>query len=183
MQIVKSDAVGNDAYVEWFVNGKIKQQIGFTPSAFDSQNPYNGRGANEFRKEGNKVTFYWWGSNFSFVDPAITDMVCTKIQVTFDNYGTRDSYIAENYIEEIKFQKLGVQGWRNVPNRYDVDDVVVIDGNDSKVIVNGMDRPGDEVVGTRYFKAEPGVNDVQIVVSDWCEELPDVTAYIREVWQ
>lgn len=182
-QIVKSDSAGNDAYAEYWVNGKIVRQINFQPTIYDEHNPYNGRGANDITKEGDKVTFYWWGSHFSFVDPAIKDMICTKIQVTFDNYDTRQSYVGVNAISELKFTKYGVSGWYDLPNTYEAGDVVVIDGNDSKVFVNGMDRPGDEVIGTRYFKAEPGINDIQIAVSSWCQTLPDVTAYIREVWQ
>lgn len=183
MQIVKSDAVGNSAYAEFFVNGKIKRQIAFTPSYRDDQNPYNSRGANDIRKEGNKVTFYWWGQHFSYVDPEIENLVCTKIQVTFDNYGQRESYVSRNMIREIRFEKMGVDGWRDVPNRYAAGDVVTIDGSSSKVYVNGMHRPDDEVIGTRYFKAEPGINEIKVVVSEWCRTAPAVKAYIREVWQ
>lgn len=183
VQIVKSDAVGNDAYIEYFVNGKIKRQIHFQPTVYDSDNPFNGRGANDIRKEGDKVTFYWWGSHFSFVDPEIADMECAKIQITFDNYGTRESYVTVNAISEIAFQKMNVDGWRDIPNRYRAGDKIVIEGSESKVYVNDMYRPQDEIIGSRYFKIEPGTNEVQVMVSDWCGTAPTVKAYIREVWQ
>lgn len=183
VQIVKSDAVGNDAYIEYFVNGKIKKQIHFQPTVFDSDNPFNGRGANDVLKEGRTVRFYWWGTYFSFTDPEIEDMECAKIQLTFDNYGTRESYVSVNAISEIKFEKMNVDGWKDIPNRYRTGDKVIIDGNESKVYVNDMYRPQDEVIGSRYFKAEPGTNEVQVVVSDWCAAAPTVKAYIREVWQ
>lgn len=183
VQIVKSDSVGNDAYIEYFVNGKIKRQIHFQPTVYDSDNPFNGRGANDIRKEGDKVTFYWWGSHFSFVDPEIADMECAKIQITFDNYGTRESYVTVNAISEIAFQKMNVDGWRDIPNRYRAGDKIVIEGSESKVYVNDMYRPQDEVIGSRYFKIEPGTNEVQVMASNWCETAPAVKAYIREVWQ
>ena len=183
VQIVKADAVGNDAYIEYFVNGKIKKQIHFQPTVFDSDNPFNGRGANDVLKEGSTVRFYWWGTYFSFTDPEIEDMECAKIQLTFDNYGTRESYVSVNAIGEIKFEKMNVDGWKDIPNRYRTGDKVIIDGSESKVYVNSMYRPQDEVIGSRYFKAEPGTNEVQVVVSDWCAAAPTVKAYIREVWQ
>lgn len=183
IQIVKSDQSGNDAYIEYFVNGKNKRQIHFQPTVYDSDNPFNGRGANDIRKENDKVTFYWWGSHFSYVDPEIENMECAKIQVTFDNYGTRDSYVSVNAISEIKFQKMNVNGWKDVPNRYSDGDYIEIDGNTSKVYVNDTYRPEDELIGTKYFKADPGLNEIKVVVSDWCATKPEVTAFIREVWQ
>lgn len=183
VQIVKSDAVGNDAYIEYFVNGKIRRQIHFQPTVYDSDNPFNGRGANDVLKEGDTVRFYWWGSYFSFSDPEIKDMECTKIQVTFDNYGNRDSYVSVNAISEIQFSKMNVDGWRDVPNRYNAGDTIVIDGSESKVFVNDMYRPQDEVIGSQYFKVDSGTTNVQVVVSDWCATKPTVKATIREVWQ
>ncbi len=182
-QIVKSDTGGNNAYAEWFVNGQIKRQINFQPTIYDSDNPFNGRGANDIRKEGDKVTFYWWGSHFSFVDPEIKDMVCTKIQVTFDNFGTRTSYVSVNAITELKFEKMNVNGWKDVPNRYSAGDNLEVDGNTSKVFINGMYRPEDELIGTEYFKADPGMNEVRVMISEWCSISPEIIAYIREVWQ
>lgn len=183
VQIVKSDASGNDAYIEYFVNGKIKRQIHFQPTVYDSDNPFNGRGANDIRKEGSKVTFYWWGSHFSYVDPDIENLECAKIQLTFDNHGTRASYVAVNAISEIKFEKMDVNGWKDVPNRYKEGDEIIIDGDDSKVYINGIYKPNEEVIGTKYFQIDPlDSAEITIAVSDWCETVPDVEATIRERW-
>ena len=45
-----------------------------------------------------------------------------------------------------------------------------------------MCKPNDEILGTQYFKAKPGTNNVQVVVSEWTKTAPTVLAKIREAW-
>lgn len=97
------------------------RSINFEPSAWDSQNPFNnGRGHNDIRKEGDKVTFYWWGGYPSYVVPEIKDMECHKIQVAFTQYAGRPAnmYVTRNYLRALTYQKSNVEKWKDVTNRY-----------------------------------------------------------------
>lgn len=80
------------------------------------------------------------------------------------------------------FKKMNVSKWKDVPNRYPAGTVINIDGETSHIYVNGMDRSGDEIVGTQYFKVPPGETDIKFHVSDFCRKQPDVTVRIREAW-
>lgn len=85
-------------------------------------------------------------------------------------------------IDALNFQKIGVEKWRDIPNRYPAGSVLRIDGNNSKFYVNGMPKPEDEIVGTQYFKAPPGETNIQFGVSTWVEQKPEIKAKIREAW-
>lgn len=85
-------------------------------------------------------------------------------------------------IDELNFQKIGVEKWRDVPNRYPAGSTLKIDGNESKFYVNEMLKQDDEILGTSYFKAPPGEMNVQFGVSTWVTQKPEVKARIREVW-
>ena len=84
--------------------------------------------------------------------------------------------------DTINFQKMNVEKWKNVPNRYNTGDICKIDGNTSKFYVNGMNHQDDEVLGTQYFKADAGENTIKFYFSNFTEILPNIKLYIREKW-
>lgn len=186
-KIFKSDMVNNQAAVEFRVGNNAVKYITFTPSYYDGSNPYNkGRGHNDLTKEGDKVTFYYWGQKPSFVDPTIKDMVCTKIQLSITQWAGRGLskpyYLPRNFVKQISFDKMFVDKWKDTPNRYKLGDVVLVSGSDAKVYVNGMPKPNEEIKGSTYFLAEPGTTTVQFMYSTFSTVAPTIVAKIREAW-
>ena len=188
MSINKSDTVGNTAHVDWFApqNKKIKT-LDFQPTSYED-NPFNlkmGGGHNDFLKEGDKLRIFWYGKYYHFTIPEIKDMVCEKIQVWIGQWGSRDlgnQLVTHNYLKSIWFRKDNVEKYRDVPNRYRAGDVVSIDGESTKVYVNGMVAKGDEITGTDYFKVPPGITEVQFCYSSFSSPPPQIKAKIREVY-
>ena len=70
----------------------------------------------------------------------------------------------------------------DVPNRYNAGDVLDIIGSEARAYINGAPCLDDEIIGTEYFKADPGNNVVQYAYSDWCATAPTIKAKIREAW-
>lgn len=184
--LFKSDMTGNTACLEFWANGKMIRKITFTPSYSDYDNPFNnGHGHSDIRKEGDKVTFYWWGGYPSYTIPEIKDMECCKIQVAFTQYdsgGLGDKYVTRNYLREATFQKMQVEKWRDVPNRYPEGSTICIDGETARVYVNGMSNMSDEMVGTKYFCVPPGETKVQFYHSSFSNPPPTIKAKIREAY-
>lgn len=188
MSINKSDTVGNTAHVDWFApqNKKIKT-LDFQPTSYED-NPFNlkmGGGHNDFLKEGDKLRIFWYGKYYHFTIPEIKDMVCEKIQVWIGQWGSRDlgnQLVTHNYLKSIWFRKDNVEKYRDVPNRYRAGDVVSIDGESTRVYVNGMVAKGDEITGTDYFKVPPGTTEVQFCYSSFSSPPPQIKVKIREVY-
>lgn len=188
--IIKSDKVGNNAVFEFWTADKPNgpaRQIKFIPSKYDIDNPFNnGRGHCDIRKEGEKITFFWYGSYFSYIVPAAKNMKCAKIQVAFSQAYGRDlsgkMYLSRAYMKELYFVKLGVDKWRDIPNRYGEGSIFFIDGDEQKPYLNGLPIQRDEIVGTKYFKAPPGESKVEFYYSTFCSVPPTVTVSIRERW-
>ena len=188
MSINKSDSVGNTAHVDWFApqNKKIKT-LDFQPTAYEG-NPFNlkmGGGHNDFLKEGDRLRIFWYGQYYYFTIPEIKDMVCEKIQVWIGQWGSRDlgnQLVTHNYLKSIWFRKDNVEKYRDVPNRYRAGDVVTIDGESTKVYVNGMPAKGDEINGSNYPKVPPGTTEVQFCYSSFSSPPPHIKAKIREVY-
>ena len=186
--LYKSDMSGNTAALEFWLNGKVVESKLFTPSGNQYENPFNGpRGNQDITKEGDRVRFYWDGIYSYKSDPAIKDMVCTKIQVAFTQYYGRNinpwgQYVTRNYLRNMIFQKMAVDKWKDIPNRYAAGDVITIDGAATKVYRNGMNITGDEITGSKYFLAPPGETKIQFSFSDFSNPKPTVKAKIREAY-
>lgn len=187
MSINKSDSVGNTARIEWFAPGNtLIRREEFQPTAYEG-NPFNLKMGchNDFLKEGEKLRIFWYGSYMERNIPEIKDMECEKIQVWIGQWGDRNlsnQYVTHNYLKSIRFRKDNVDKYKDVPNRYRAGDVVTIDGESTKVYVNGMPAKGDEINGSNYPKVPPGTTEVQFCYSSFSSPPPQIKAKIREVY-
>ena len=187
MSINKSDSVGNTARVEWFAPGNtLIRREEFQPTAYEG-NPFNLKMGchNDFLKEGEKLRIFWYGTYMERNIPEIKDMECEKIQVWIGQWGDRNlsnQYVTHNYLKSIRFRKDNVDKYNDVPNRYRAGDVVSIDGESTKVYVNGMPAKGDEITGSNYPKVPPGTTEVQFCYSSFSSPPPQIKAKIREVY-
>lgn len=187
MSINKSDSVGNTARAEWFAPGNtLIRREEFQPTAYEG-NPFNLKMGchNDFLKEGEKLRIFWYGSYMERNIPEIKDMECEKIQIWIGQWGDRNltnQYVTHNYLKSIRFRKDNVDKYKDVPNRYRAGDVVSIDGESTKVYVNGMPAKGDEINGSNYPKVPPGTTEVQFCYSSFSSPPPQIKAKIREVY-
>lgn len=187
MSINKSDATGNTARIEWFAPGNtLIRREEFQPTAYEG-NPFNLKMGchNDFLKEGEKLRIFWYGSYMERNIPEIKDMECEKIQIWIGQWGDRNltnQYVTHNYLKSIRFRKDNVDKYKDVPNRYRAGDVVTIDGESTKVYVNGMPAKGDEINGSNYPKVPPGTTEVQFCYSSFSSPPPQIKAKIREVY-
>ena len=187
MSINKSDATGNTARIEWFAPGNtLIRREEFQPTAYEG-NPFNLKMGchNDFLKEGEKLRIFWYGSYMERNIPEIKDMECEKIQIWIGQWGDRNltnQYVTHNYLKSIWFRKDNVEKYRDVPNRYRAGDVVSINGESTKVYVNGMPAKRDEIDGSNYPKVPPGTTEVQFCYSSFSAPPPQIKAKIREVY-
>ena len=60
--------------------------------------------------------------------------------------------------------------------------MVYVDGETTRVYVDGVPSQQDEVKGSVYFKAPPGETKVQFYCSDFSDPPPTIDARIREAY-
>ncbi len=196
MSIHKSSLVSNDAIVTFQLgkpDGTMNnvKEIKFTPSYWLPPNVYGAQSIDknsnmfDLKKEGDKVTFFYWGGYHSFVlDSEVASYQAEKVQFFIGQFGTREAgkRVTHMYLNDFTFRKLNVPYVRDDPNRYGDGTLLTIDGNERKPYVNGMLRLDDEVIGTKYFLAPPGETKIQFYFSDFANPLPDVKLSIRKAW-
>ena len=181
----KTDAIGNTGHYEIWANGKVLKNWQFTTSHLQAQNPFYYKwGSCDVLKEGANIRFFFWARYYNFYIPEIENMKCAKIQIAFKQWGDRsgNKVMSMMGFDVIDFEKMNVEKWKDIPNRYPSGTNITIDGKSSHIYVNGMARPEDEVLGTQYFKAPVGTSEVKVACSEWTKSQPTVKAKIREAW-
>lgn len=202
MSIDKFDRAGNSAKISFIVgdnlgNMRTVKTIDFTPSAYLSQNPYGhealvqGRNPFDIIKEGDKITFFWYGTHYSYVEPSIKDSQAKLVQFfvgQLNGRNTTNQLVTHHYLMEFSFHKLNVSSWRDVPNRYPSGSELFIDSSGfvnpdekGRLYVNNLITNDDEILGTEFFEVPPGETTVQLIVSSFAEVL-EASAEIEEVY-
>lgn len=133
-------------------------------------------------KSGDTFTFRFGGQDYSFVSPELATAEAGKEFI--GAYGYQNDTSAAQI--RMRFQGIWfrVDGsyMYDLPNRYPAGSVCEIDGEKQTFSVDGSYTPQDEILGSTYFLADPGITEITVGVSDFCEEPPEVTAWIREAW-
>lgn len=189
----KTDMSGNTGVYEITVGGQASSAVNaghvlrswtYQCSHTHSDNPWYGDwGHVDLKKEGSKITFFYWGQYHSFNIPEVANLVAAKVQVSCKVWAQQPNkrmYCAG--FDTLNFYKCNVNKWRDVPNRYWQGSKLEIDGNTGQFLVAGMPKPQDEILGSKWFKAEPGETEVKLYFSSFCTPKPTVVARIREAW-
>lgn len=195
MAIEKTNTTQNQATVHFLLGdgaggSRSVHYINFTPSKFIPPNPYgedskNGnRNMFDILKEGDKVTFYWYGKYFVFYEPKIRSVNANKIQFFVGQYSgrnTADQLVTRMYLNDFTFTKIKVPYWKDIPNRYPSGSSIKIVGSKGEFFVNKKMEPNDEIRGTKFFKVPPGETKVQLLVSSFAV-VSSATAKIKEAY-
>lgn len=203
MAIEKSERARNKALVVFLMGdgaggSRVVKSIEFTPSVWVKDNPYSSEGRDQnrnmfdLRKQGDKVTYFWYGGYHSFFESRIKDKQAAKVQFFVGQYkggnSSIPSLVTHHYLNDFSFYKLNVPFWRDVPNRYPTGAELFIDATGEmnseekgRLYVNNLLAPDDEILGTDYFKVPPGKTKVQLLVSSFAE-VESARAEIEEAW-
>lgn len=189
----KTDMSGNTGVYEITVGGQASSAVNaghvlrswtYQTNHLHSENPwYADWGHVDLKKEGSKITFFYWGQYHTFYIPEIANLVAAKVQVSCKVWAQQpNKRMSCAGFDTLDFYKSNVSKWRDVPNRYWQGSKLEIDGNTGQFLVAGMPKPQDEILGTKWFKAEPGETEVKLYFSSFCSPKPTVVARIREAW-
>lgn len=180
MTVFKNELGNNRGYAEFFVNGINKDKIEFDCS-WDNPRTGQNAGKSSISKFGDRFEFNVNGEVRSFTVPEMKDIEVTEISIFIGVWGSGEG-IGENHVYSVEFTSHSVDAQRDVPNRFQAGSVVQINGESTKVYVDGVASAGHEVTGTDYFKVPPGTTEVQFYYSDFSNPPPTIRAKIREVY-
>lgn len=162
------------------VQAKEKGRISYVPNSNSVTNRNNGN--MEIRKSGELFEFLFGGKTYPYRVPEAKDKKALTLTIFIGQYANRANPVNQMAFGTMSFRKDNVQYRVDIPNRYAEGDVITIDGETTKMYVNGVPALGDEAKGSKHFHVPPGESKIQFYFSDFCDPAPDVTVRIREAY-
>ena len=157
-----------------------KGRVKYEPNASSATNSKNGLVS--IGKSGELFEFVFGGKTYPFRVPEAAEKKGLSITIFIGQYGSDVNPVRNMAFGKMSFRKDKVQYRVDIPNRYADGDVITIDGETTKMYVNGVIALGDEVKGSTHFHVPPGESKIQFYFSDFCNPAPDVTVRIREAY-
>ena len=159
----------------------------YTCSHLHTQNPwYWDWGHCDLRKIGSELRCFYWGGYPTFTIPEIEDMECCKLQITIKQFGNRGGSQLMTFmgVDTFNFQKMFVDKWRDVPNKFSNGDVFIVNTSNGDVTLKGLPQYSIGAIDNAWdeFKLSPGNNQIKCVYSEWVKTKPIVKLKYREVY-
>lgn len=197
MSIEKADTVGNSATIYFLIgNGNglssIYKRIPLTPSYWIPPNPYGSqaRDANrnmfDLRKEGQKVTFFWYGQYYTVYIPEIESKKVKRIQFFTGQYNgrTTSQLVSRMAIRDVLVIDLKSQYWQDIPNRFPNGSIVETrkENGMNKIYRDGIATLEDLITGSTFPMLKPGKNTIEFYYSGFTATPPTITATYEKRW-
>ena len=180
IHIVKSSESDSMCSAIFQVQAAEKKRIRYEPNADSATSSKNG--LISISKSGELFEFVFGGKTYPFRVPEAAEKKGLTITIFIGQYANSVNPVSNMAFGKMSFRKDNVQYRVDIPNRYAEGDVITIDGDTTKMYVNGVPALGDEVKGSKHFHVPPGESKIQFYFSDFCDPAPAVTVRIREAY-
>ena len=180
IHIVKASESDSMCSAIFQVQADEKKRIRYEPNADSATSSKNG--LISISKSGELFEFVFGGKTYPFRVPEAAEKKGLTITIFIGQYANNVNPVSNMAFGKMSFRKDNVQYRVDIPNRYAEGDVITIDGDTTKMYVNGVPALGDEVKGSKHFHVPPGESKIQFYFSEFCDPKPDVTVRIREAY-
>lgn len=137
------------------------------------------------QKSGGKIVFNIGGIKKTITDSAIAEKKVTKVMFMFEQWGSSPA-LEYNGLYSAKLVKDNCTTWKDIPNKFSANDVVVADCNTGEIFLNGTLKPELGALGNDWeeFTLVPGMNQIGFSYSEWVDPAyaPEVKVRYREVF-
>jgi predicted phage tail component-like protein len=174
---------GKKANLRFYVNGSV---VLTTQIDVSYNNKYFCSGkSSTIKKAGETVIFNICGKAFVFRDSDISDMVVNEVTFTLTQYGTKTP-LSYNGLYWAKFIKNNCDTWKDIPNKFSANDIVVADCKKGEIYLNGVLTPDLGASGNDWedFVLTQGLNQIGFAYSEWvtADYAPTFKVRYREVF-
>lgn len=178
---------GNGGKLIFYVGGK---KVNETDIDIHHGNDFFGKDEDKVKstvveKYGSTVSFAVGSYKRNFTDSSIADIVATQVTFSFEKYSDLEA-LAYNGLYTAKFVKHNCSDFKDVPNKFSANDVLIADCKNAEITLNGVSRPDLGALGNNWeeFYLKPGINQLSISYSEWVDAdyAPEFRIRYREVF-
>ena len=180
----KSGKAGNMVF---YVGGK---KVNTTPIDIHHGNNFFGKSESEVAattvtKNGGTITFAVGSYKRQFKNSALASVAATKVTFSFEKYSDLAA-LEYNGLYTAKLVKHNCSTYKDIPNKFSANDVVIADCKNAEIQLNGIAAPELGALGNDWegFYLTPGINQIGFGYSEWVtsDYAPRVSVRYREVF-
>ena len=136
-------------------------------------------------KVGGAIEFAVGSYKRSFFSEALRTVLAWHVTFSFEKYAAL-TQLEYNGLYWVKFVKNNCNTYKDIPNKFSANDVLVADCNTAEITLNNIPSPNLGAVGNNWegFVLKPGLNHIGVAYSEWVtdEYAPTFKVKYREVF-
>lgn len=182
---IYKNASGKNGTLALYVNSKVVKTSGIDLSYNNKLVGFGSSANSTIQKSGGTVKFNIGGWEWNATDSAIASTKVTKLVFAFEQCSGY-SVMSHNGLCSAKFVKDNCTTWKDIPNKFSANDVVVADCKNAEIYLNGLLTPELGALGNDWegFVLTPGLNQIGLSYSEWVASgyAPTMKVRYREVF-
>ena len=181
---IEKNAAGNKATIQFYLDGSIVVKKANIDLSYN--NKYSNGSTGSIIKSGTSLTLNIYGQHWSFVlNDKLTATKAAKVNFMFEQYSV-NTPLTYNGIYWVKFVKNNCETFKDIPNKFSANDVVIADCKNGEILLNNINTAALGALGNDWesFYLTPGLNQIGFSYSEWVapEYAPKVKVRYREVF-
>lgn len=148
--------------------------------ALNLNNPLsNQNGFCDVSRDNNKIKLYTFGSYRNYTLDQIAESKTAKVHFSFYSFQGKTP-ITRNYLDG--FLILDKKGTilEDAPNRYFKGSKLIINSEDNSIQQNGIYDISQKTIGANFVKIPPGESELELYLSSWSLDIPEVSVKFEE---
>ena len=148
--------------------------------ALNLNNPLsNQNGFCDVSRDNNKIKLYTFGAYRNYTLDQISESKTAKVHFSF--YSFRDKTpITRNYLDGFLIVDKKGTILEDAPNRYFKGSKLIVNSEDNSIQQNGIYDISQKTIGSSFVKIPPGESELELYLSSWSLDIPEVSVKFEE---
>lgn len=160
-------------------NGGVVVVEGFN-FALNKNNPLDHpRGFCDIARDNNKIKLYNFGAYKTYTWDKIKEIPTTRVHFTWYAFNGKTP-ITRNYLDDFLIIDKKGTIMEEAPNRYFEGSELIVNSENDSIQQNGIYDISQKTIGADFIKIPPGESELEIYVSSWSLDIPDISVKFEE---
>lgn len=148
--------------------------------ALNSNNPLDHpRGFCDVTRDNNKLNLYTFGAYKNYTWDQISERKTTKVHFSWYTFQGKTP-ITRNYLDDLLIIDKKGTIMEEAPNRYFKGSELIVNSEDNSIQQNGIYDIAQKTIGSDFIKIPPGESELEIYLSSWSLDIPEITVKFEE---
>lgn len=148
--------------------------------ALNLNNPLsNQNGFCDVSRDNNKIKLYTFGSYRTYTLDQITESKTAKVHFSFYSFQGKTP-ITRNYLDGFLILDKKGTVLEDAPNRYFKGSKLIVNSENNSIQHNGIYDISQKTIGASFVKIPPGESELELYLSSWSMDIPEVSVKFEE---